>query len=106
MEQDLPERVFQVEDLVLAVKVHRPKLEDLHPYNTILEALDAVAAALVGVVDRGAEFLLQVFLVTLQATINLNTGHAKGIIQIRAKNICWRHFRFRILGNILPQIFN
>ena len=73
MEQDLPEQVFQVEDLVPAVKEHRPNPEDLPPYKTILEALD-VAAALVGVVDRGAEFLLQVFPVTIQPTINLNTG--------------------------------
>jgi len=87
MEQDPSEQVFQVEDLVLAVKEHRPNPEDLPPHKTILEALDAVAA-LVGVVDRGAEFLLQVFLVTIQATINLNTGHAKGITQIRAKSIC------------------
>jgi hypothetical protein len=85
MEQDLPEQVFQVEDLVPAVKEHRPNPEDLPPHKTILEALDAVAAALVGVVDRGAEFLLQVFPVTIQATINLDTGHAKGITRIRAK---------------------
>jgi hypothetical protein len=89
MEQDLPEEVFQVEDLVLAVRVHRPSLEDLPPHKTILEALDAVAAALVGVVDRGAEFLLQVFLVTLQATINLNTGHAQRVLpRLVRKNIC------------------
>jgi len=48
--------------------------EDLPPHKTILEALDVVVAVLVGVVDRGAEFLLQVFLVIIQATINLNTG--------------------------------
>ncbi|MCK4814322.1 hypothetical protein KA005_01015, partial [bacterium] len=42
-------------------------------------------AALVGVVDKDAEFPLQVFLVTIQTTINLNTGHAKGITQIRVK---------------------
>jgi hypothetical protein len=85
MEQDLPEQVFQVEDLVPVVKEHRPNPEDLPQHKTILEALDAVVAALVGVVDRGAEFLLQVFLVTIQAIISLNTGHAKSITQIRAK---------------------
>jgi hypothetical protein len=85
MEQDPSEQVFRVEDLVPAVKEHRPNPEDLPRHKTILEALDAVAAALVGVVDRGAEFLLRVFLVTIQATINLDTGHAKGITQIRAK---------------------
>jgi hypothetical protein len=74
MEQDPSEQVFQVEDLVPAVKEHRPDPEDLPRHKTILEALDAVAAALVGVVDRGAEFLLRVFLVIIQTTINLNTG--------------------------------
>jgi hypothetical protein len=83
MEQDLSEQVFQVEDLVPAVKEHKPNPKDLPLYKTILEALDAVAAVLVVVVDRGAEFLLQVFLVIIQATINLDTGHAKDIIQIR-----------------------
>jgi hypothetical protein len=74
MEQDPSEQVFQVEDLVPAVKEHMLDLEDLPRHKTILEALDAVAAALVGVVDRGAEFLLRVFLVIIQTTINLNTG--------------------------------
>jgi hypothetical protein len=70
MEQDLPEQVFQVKGLVPAVKEQGPDPEDLPPHKTILEALDAVAA-LAGVVDRDAEFPLQVFLVTIQATINL-----------------------------------
>jgi hypothetical protein len=70
MEQDLPEQVFQVEGLAPAVKEQGPDPEDLPPHKTILEALDAVAA-LAGVVDRDAEFPLQVFLVTIQATINL-----------------------------------
>jgi len=73
MEQDPSEQVLQVEDLVPAVKEHRPNPEDLPPHKTILEDGDAVAA-LVGVVDRGTEFPLQVFLVTIQRTINLNTG--------------------------------
>ena len=60
MEQDPSEQVFQVEDLVPAVKEQRPNLESLPPHKTILEALD-VAAALVGVVDRGAEFLFASF---------------------------------------------
>jgi len=70
MEQDPPEQVFQVEGLAPAVKEQGPDPEDLPPHKTILEALDAVAA-LAGVVDRDAEFPLQVFLVTIQATINL-----------------------------------
>jgi len=98
MEQDLPEQVFQVEDLVLAVKEHRPNPEDLPPHKTILEALDAVVAALVGVVDRGAEFPLQVFLVTIQPTINLNTGHAKSITQIRAKKYILEAFSISHAG--------
>ena len=84
MEQDPPEQVFQVKGLAPAVKEQEPDPEDLPPHKTILEALDAVAA-LAGVVDRGAEFPLQVFPVTIQTTINLNTGHVKGITRIRVK---------------------
>jgi hypothetical protein len=70
MGQDPPEQVFQVEGSAPAVKEQGSDPEDLPPHKTILEALDAVAA-LAGVVDRDAEFPLQVFLVTIQATINL-----------------------------------
>jgi hypothetical protein len=98
MEQDPSEQGPQVEDLVPAVKEQGPDLEDLPPHKTILEALDAVAAALVGVVDRGVEFLLRVFLVTIQATINLDTGHAKGITQIRAKKYMLEAFSISHTG--------
>lgn len=84
MEQDPSEQVFQVEDLAPAVREHKPSPEALPPLKTILEALDA-AAALVVVVDRGEEFISQVFLAIIQATINLDTGYAKGIIQIRVR---------------------
>jgi len=84
MEQDLPEQVLQVEDLVPAVKEQEPNPEDLPPHKTILEGGDVVVV-LVGVVDRDAEFPSQVFLVMIQATINLNTDHTKGITRIRAK---------------------
>ena len=85
MEQDPSEQVFQAEDLVPAVKEHKPNLEDLPPRKTILKALEVVAEALVVVVGRGVESLLQVFLAIIQATINLDKSRAKGIIQIRAR---------------------
>ena len=69
MEQDPSEQVLRVEDLVPAVKDHKPNLEK-PPRKTILKALDVVAEALVVVVDRGAEFLFQVFLAIIRATIN------------------------------------
>jgi hypothetical protein len=70
--------VSRAEDWVPAVKVHRPNLEDLPPYKTIQLALDA-EAAWVGVVDRDAGFLLEVFLVTIQAIIiNLTADHTMG----------------------------
>ena len=97
MEQDPSEQVLQVEDLAHAVKGKGPNPEDLPPHKTILEAWDAVAA-LVGVVDRGAEFLLQVFLVTIQATINLNTSHAKSITQIRTKKYTLKAFPISYAG--------
>ncbi|OPL16351.1 MAG: hypothetical protein AVO38_08360 [delta proteobacterium ML8_D] len=71
--------------MVLAAKVHRPKLADLPPHKITLLALDA-EAVWVGVVDRDAEFSLEIFLVTIQATINLNTDHTKGVTRIHAKN--------------------
>jgi hypothetical protein len=84
MEQDPSEQVFRAGDLAPAVREHKTSPEALPPLKTISEALDA-AAALVVVVDRGEEFILLVFLVIIQATINLDTGYAKGIIQIRAR---------------------
>ncbi|PXF58319.1 MAG: hypothetical protein C4B58_07130 [Deltaproteobacteria bacterium] len=86
MEQDLLEQVLQVEDLVPAVKEQEPNPEDLPPHKTILEGGDAVVV-LVGVVDRDAEFSLQIFLVMIRATTDLNTDHTKDITRIRAENI-------------------
>jgi hypothetical protein len=97
MEQDPSEQVLQVEDLALAVKGKRPNPEDLSPHKTILETWDA-GAALAGVVDKGEEFPSQVILVTIQATINLNTSHAKGITRIRAKKYSLKAFPISYAG--------
>ena len=84
MEKDPSGQVLRAEDLVPAAKEHKPNLEK-PPRKTILKALVVAAEDLVVVVDRGAEFLLQVFLAIIQATINLDKSRAKGIIQIRAR---------------------